>query len=47
MCTITVCSADAKVGRQAANSKLRAANKLVLIMSEEPHMSAYNLLPDM
>ncbi len=35
------CSADAKVTRQAANTTLRVVNELVLIMTEEPHMSAY------
>ncbi len=42
-----VCSADANVARQATNTTLRAANELVLVMSEEPHVSAHNLLPDM
>ncbi len=41
------CSADAKVARQAANTTLRALNELVLVMSEEPHVSTHNLLPDM
>ena len=41
-----MCSADAKVARQAANTALRAVNELVLVMSsEEPHVSAHNLLP--
>ena len=33
--------------RQAANSTLRAVNERVLIMSEEPQVSAHNILPDM
>ncbi len=37
-----VCSAVAKIARQAANTTLHAVNELVLIMYEEPH----NLLPD-
>ncbi len=41
-----LCS-DAKVARQAANTTLRAVNELVLVMSEEPHVSAHNPLPDM
>ncbi len=42
-----MCSVDAKVARQATNTTLQAVNELVLIMSEEPHVSAHNLLPDM
>ncbi len=41
---LRVMYADAKVARQAANTTLRAVNELVLDMSEEPHVSAHNLL---
>ncbi len=43
ICFKFVCSADAKVARQAANTTLRAVNELVFIMSEEPHVSAHNI----
>ncbi len=44
-----MCSADVKVARQGLldNTTLRAVNELVLVMSEEPHVSAHNLLSDM
>ena len=32
---------------KAANTTIRVFNELVLIMSEEPHVSAHNILPDM
>ena len=35
-----VCSTD-------ANTTLLAVNELVLIMSEEPHVSVHKILPDM
>ena len=47
ICLKAVSSADAKVARQADHTTLRAVNQLVLIMSEEHHVSAHNLLPDM
>ncbi len=47
ICLKAVCSADAKVARQAANTTLRVVNELVLVMSEEPHVSAHNIFPDM
>ncbi len=42
-----MCSADVKVARQGLldNTTLRAVAELFLVMSEEPHVSAHNLLP--
>ena len=34
ICLKAVCTADAKVAKQAANTTLRAVNELVLVMSE-------------
>ena len=48
-CLKAVCSADVKVARQGLldNTTLRAVAELFLVMSEEPHVSVHNLLPDM
>ncbi len=47
ICLKAVYNTDAKLARQATNTTLRAVNELVLVMSEESHVSAHNLLPDM
>ncbi len=45
ICLKAVCSVDAKSARQGAT--LRAVNKLVHIMSEQPHVPLCNIFPDM
>ncbi len=42
ICLKAVCSADAKVARQVANTFI---TEIVLVMSKEPHVSAHNILP--
>ncbi len=42
-----MCSVDAKSARQGTNAPLRAVNKLVHTMSEQPHVSLHNIFPDM
>ncbi len=47
ICLKAVCSVDAKSARQGTNATLRAVNKLVHTMSEQPHVSLCNIFPDM
>jgi hypothetical protein len=47
ICLKAVCSVDTKSARQGTNATLRAVNKLVLSMSEQPHVSLHHIFPDM
>ena len=43
ICLKAVCSVDAKSARQGTRATLRAVNKLVLTMSEQPHVSVHDI----
>ena len=47
ICLKAVCSVDAKSARHGTNATLRAVNRLVLSMSEQPHVSLHHIFPDM
>ena len=47
ICLKAVCSVDAKSARQGTNATLRAVNRLVLSMSEQPHVSLHHIFQDM
>ncbi len=40
ICLKAVCSVDAKSARQGTDATLRAVNKLIHTMSEQPHVSS-------
>ncbi len=44
ICLKAVCSVDTKSARQGTHATLRAVNKLVLTMSEQPHVSFYDIV---